>query len=108
MRSKKGGTTVRVSVVQTNSGHDKAANIAQARGLVEKAIAADHPRILALPEIWTCLGGDVETKLSQGEPLPPPRSDDRGGPAYEFLRGVARDNQIYVHGGSIGEQAEGK
>jgi deaminated glutathione amidase len=99
---------MRVSVVQMNSGHDKTANIAQARGLIEKAIAADRPRILALPEIWTCLGGDYQTKLNQGEPLLPSGSQEKGGAAYEFLRGVARDHQIYVHGGSIGERAEGK
>ncbi len=99
---------MRVTVVQMNSGHDKAANIAQARGLIENAISADHPRILALPEIWTCLGGDYQTKLDQGEALPPAGSNEKGGEAYEFLRGVARDNQIYVHGGSIGERAEGK
>jgi deaminated glutathione amidase len=99
---------VRVTVVQMNSGHDKAANIAQARGLIENAIAADHPRILALPEIWTCLGGDYQTKLDQGEALPPAGSNEKGGDAYEFLRNVARDNQIYVHGGSIGERAEAK
>lgn len=98
---------MRVTVVQMNSGHDKAANIDQARDLIEKAIAADHPRILALPEIWTCLGGDYQTKLSEGEPLPPVGSGEKGGKAYEFLRGVARDHQMYVHGGSIGERAEG-
>jgi predicted amidohydrolase len=99
---------LRVSVIQMNSGHDKSANIAQARGLIEKAIAADRPRILALPEIWTCLGGDYQTKLNQGEPLPPAGSKEKGGDAYEFLRGIAREHQMYVHGGSIGEQAEGK
>lgn len=99
---------MRVTVVQMNPGHDKTANVAQARGLIESAIAADHPRILALPEIWTCLGGDCQTKLNQGEVLPAAVSDEKGGHAYEFLRSVARDNQIYVHGGSIGERADGR
>ena len=99
---------MRVTVVQMNSGHDKATNIAQARDLVEKAIAADHPRILALPEIWTCLGGDYETKLNQGESLPPVGSQERGAEAYEFLRRIALSHQVYVHGGSIGERAKGR
>jgi len=95
---------MRVSVVQMSPGHVKAENIAQARALVEGA-AADRPGILSLPEIWTCLGGDRAAKFEQAEELPPPGSNEPGGPAYEFLRGLAREKRIYVHGGSIGERA---
>jgi deaminated glutathione amidase len=96
---------MRVSVVQMNPGHDKAANIAQAGRLIEAAVAADRPEMLGLPEIWTCLGGDRTAKFDQAEPLPPPGSNQPGGPAYEFLRAVAREQRIHVHGGSIGEKA---
>ena len=96
---------MRVSVVQMSPGHDKAANIAQASRLIEGAIALDRPDMLGLPEVWTCLGGDRAAKFSQAEPLPPPGSNEPGGPAYEFLRGVAREQRIHVHGGSIGEKA---
>jgi nitrilase len=99
---------MRVSVIQMNPGHDKAANIAQAARLIEAAVAADRPDIIALPEIWTCLGGDRETKHATAEELPRPGSNAPGGEAYEFLRGVARTHRLHVHGGSIGESAEGK
>jgi len=55
--------------------------------------------------MWTCLGGERQTKFAAAEVLPPPGSNQPGGPAYEFLRAIARDLNIHVHGGSIGELA---
>ncbi|HTU54856.1 MAG TPA: carbon-nitrogen hydrolase family protein [Acetobacteraceae bacterium] len=95
---------MRVSVVQMNPGHDKAQNIAQASRLIDGAVSSDRPDMLGLPEIWTCLGGDRAAKFDQAEPLPPPGSNEPGGAAYEFLRSVAREKRIHVHGGSIGEK----
>ena len=94
---------MRVSVVQMNPGHVKADNIAQARALIDGAVSADKPDLLALPEMWACLGGDRAAKFSQAELLPPPGSNAPGGEAYEFLRAAARAHRIHVHGGSIGE-----
>lgn len=95
---------MRVSVVQMEPGSDKAANIEQARCLIAEAVASDRPELVALPEIWTCLGGDRATKLAQAEALPPPGSHLPGGPAYEFLRDAARAHGVHLHGGSIGER----
>jgi len=99
---------MRVSVVQMNAGHDKAKNIEQARHLIEGAIAADKPDLVSLPEMWSCLGGSRTAKFNEAENLPPPGSNQPGGAAYEFLRGIARDRQIHVHGGSIAELAGDK
>jgi nitrilase len=96
---------MRVTVVQMNPGSDKAANIAQARALAEAAIAADRPDMIALPEIWTCLGGDRETKFAAAEALPAPGSNETPGEAYAFLQDLARRHRLTVHGGSIGEAA---
>lgn len=96
---------MRVSVIQMEPGHDKARNLAQAGALLDAAIDADRPDLVALPEIWTCLGGDAATKQAAAEDFPPPGGNAPGGPAYEFLRGVARERKIHVHGGSIGERA---
>ena len=49
---------MRVTAVQMSPGHDKAANLAQAARLIDAACAADRPDLIALPEMWTCLGGD--------------------------------------------------
>ena len=96
---------MRVTVVQMNPGHDKAANIAQASALIEAAVAADRPDLVSLPEMWTCLGGRREDKFAQAEMLPPKGANQPGGPAYEFLRAVAREKRMHVHGGSIAESA---
>ncbi|HEX7389528.1 MAG TPA: carbon-nitrogen hydrolase family protein [Acidiphilium sp.] len=93
----------RLSVIQMAPGTDKAANIEQAGNLIEAAIAQDRPRMIALPEIWTCLGGNRATKFAAAEALPPEGPNQTGGAAYEFLRGIARRHGIHVHGGSIGE-----
>jgi nitrilase len=99
---------MRLSVIQMNAGHDKAKNIEQARALLEGAIAADKPDLVSLPEMWSCLGGSRTQKFEEAEDLPPPGSNQPGGAAYEFLRGIARDRQIHVHGGSIAERAGDK
>ncbi len=95
---------MRVSVLQMNPSADKAANIAQATRLIDDALAADRPDLVSLPEMWTCLGGDRATKLREAEPLPPPGSNQPGGPAYEWLRRTARERGIHVHGGSLAER----
>ncbi len=98
---------MRVCVVQMNSGSVKADNIAQAQSLIEAALG-DHPDLLSLPEMWTCLGGDRETKFREAETLPPAGSGETGGEAYEFLRQVAKKARITVHGGSLAERAGDK
>ena len=99
---------MRVSVVQMNPGADKAENIAQARRLIEQAVAADRPDIVSLPEVWSCLGGARDGKFAQAEDLPAKGSNAPGGPAYEFLREAARGARIHVHGGSIQERGGDK
>ncbi len=98
---------MRVTVVQMNPGPVKADNIAQAGRLVDAAVAADRPDLITLPEMWTCLGGDRATKLAEAEALPAAGSNAPGGTAYEFLRELARTRGIHVHGGSLGEAADG-
>lgn len=95
---------MRVSVIQMNSGAEAARNIEQARGLIDAAVTADRPDIVALPEVWNSLGGSHADKMAASEVLPAVGSNTPGGPTYEFLRSVAREKQIHVHGGSIVER----
>lgn len=99
---------MRISAIQMNQGSDKAANLDQARRLIEAALAADRPDLVTLPETWTNLGGGREARNAAAEVLPPPGSGEAGGPAYEMLRGIARAAKIHVHGGSIIEQGPDK
>ena len=96
---------MRVSVIQMSPGADKAANIAAAGRLLAQAVAADRPALVALPEIWTCLGGDRDAKFAAAEVLPAPGEGAAPGSAYAFLRDFAVAENIHVHGGSIGERA---
>ena len=96
---------MRISAIQMSPGAEKKQNIAQARDLIQGALADGRPRVIAMPEMWSCLGGDRETKFREAEALPPEGSNAVGGEAYEFLAEVARGNAITVHGGSIGELA---
>jgi len=93
---------MRVTVVQMNQGSDKAANLDQARRLIEAAVAADRPSLITLPETWTNLGGGREARHAAAETLPEPGGT--GGAAYELLRGLARGHGIHVHGGSMIER----
>lgn len=90
---------MRVTVIQMNQGSDKAANLEQARRLVGAAVEADRPDLVTLPETWTNLGGGRDARRAAAEVLP--RPGERGGPAYEMLRELAREHRIHVHGGSI-------
>jgi nitrilase len=92
---------MRVAVIQMSPGAEKEQNIAQARGLVEALVAGQKVDLVVLPEMWTCLGGTRAQKFAAGEVLPSP--GEGGGPAYEFLRGLAMSFNVHVHGGSIGE-----
>lgn len=94
---------MRVSVIQMSPKADKDENIAQARALIEAALAAEAAQLVALPEIWTCLGGNRATKFAAAEVLPEQNAGGAGGPAYEFLRQTALRHKIHLHGGSIGE-----
>jgi len=94
---------MRVSVIQMSPLADKYENVTQARALMEGVMASDKPELIALPEIWTCLGGDRAGKFAAAETLPPFGAGETGGMAYEFLRQFAIAHNIHVHGGSIGE-----
>jgi nitrilase len=97
---------MRAIAVQLEPGACKADNI----GMVHTRIVAcnthgDAPVLVSLPEMWSCLGADRATKLSQSETLPPPGGAGEPGSAYAFLSRTACEFGIFLHGGSIGERA---
>lgn len=88
---------MRLTVIQTSSGPDKAANLAHIRELVDAAVAADRPDMVALPETWAFLGGEEAARRAAAEPIP-------GGVAGELLASLARRHRVFVHGGSFMER----
>lgn len=87
---------LRVAAVQMNSGDDKAANVAQAEALIERA-AQSGAQIIALPELWTYLG-PTEGNIPNAEPIP--------GPTIERLAALARRHRVTLHCGSMLERAD--
>ncbi len=91
---------MKVSLIQMNSISDKAANIAAARALIERAVAEEAPDWILLPEQFDWAGGVKGEKARHAETLP-------GGPAYSMAQEMARKHGVFVHAGSIMERIEG-
>jgi nitrilase len=92
---------MKVALVQMNSGADKAANIAQACALIERAVAEEKPDWVCLPEVFDFMGGSIEQKRAAAETIP-------DGPACVMLRELAKRHAIFIHAGSILEKIEGE
>lgn len=91
---------MKISAIQTNSMNDKVRNIAQAKTLIEQAVAADRPDVVVLPEVWNFRGGATAAKIASADEIP-------GGAAYEALQSIARTHKVWVHGGSMVEKIPG-
>ncbi|HEY7346931.1 MAG TPA: carbon-nitrogen hydrolase family protein [Ktedonobacterales bacterium] len=87
---------LRVAAVQMNSGDDKAANLAQAEALIERA-AQSGAQVIALPELWTYLG-PTEGNIPNAEPIP--------GPTTDRLAALARRHRVTLHCGSMLERPD--
>jgi nitrilase len=92
---------MKISLIQMNSVSDKAANIAAAVRLVERACVEDKPDWVGLPECFDFLGGGRADKMAAAESLP-------GGPAYGAIQALAKRHGIFIHAGSILEKVEGE
>ncbi|HLH12745.1 MAG TPA: carbon-nitrogen hydrolase family protein [Methylovirgula sp.] len=92
---------MKISLVQMNSRQAKAANIAAAVELVERAVAEERPDWVCLPECFDFLGGTRAEKLAAAEVL-------GEGPAYGAMEGLARRHRIFIHAGSILEKIPGE
>src|ERR1700689_4254052 len=91
---------MKVSLIQMNSINDKAANIAAARALIERAVAEESPDWVLLPEQFDWAGGAKGDKARNSETLP-------GGPAYAMAQELAAKHRIFLHAGSFMERIEG-
>ncbi|MCW2283314.1 nitrilase [Rhodoblastus acidophilus] len=88
---------MKVALIQMNSVADKAANVAQARALIDEACALEKPDWVGLPEVFDFLGGTREEKFAAAEKL-------REGPAYALAAELAARHGVFVHAGSILER----
>ena len=91
---------MKISLIQMNSVSDKAANIAAARALIERAVGEEGPDWALLPEQFDWAGGAPGQKHANAEDLP-------GGPAYRMAQELAQKHRIFIHAGSIMERIPG-
>ncbi|KEY66088.1 hypothetical protein S7711_09207 [Stachybotrys chartarum IBT 7711] len=93
---------VKLACIQLASGSDKAANLAHAADKVAEA-ARGGSKVVVLPECFNSPYGCnffpdyAETLL----PSPPPRDQS---PSFHALSAMAKDNAVYLVGGSIPER----
>ncbi len=92
---------MKISLIQMNSRQAKAANIAAATDLIERAVAEEQPDWVCLPECFDFLGGTRAEKREAAEIL-------GEGPAYRAMQDLARKHGIFVHAGSILERIAGQ
>ncbi len=88
---------MKACLIQMNSTGDKPANLAQARALVNEAVALERPDWIGLPEVFDFLGGSRAEKFAAAEIL-------RQGPAYELCARLAAKHGVFVHAGSFLER----
>ena len=85
--------TMRVAAVQTVSGGDVAANLAQAEPLIGRA-AAEGARLVVLPEYFGIFGARATDKLAV-------REAEGTGPQQAFLSRLAKAHGIWLVGGTV-------
>jgi deaminated glutathione amidase len=84
---------MKVAALQMTSGPDVAANLEQARALLEDA-AARGARLAALPENFSFMGLKDADKRAVAEA-------DGSGPAQDFLAASARRLRLWIVGGTV-------
>jgi predicted amidohydrolase len=89
---------VRVAAVQLNSTADLPANLASADRLT-RAAAADGARLIVLPEKWTAIGTDEQSRAA---------AQTLDGPAIAWARATARELGVDLVAGSILERVPGQ
>ena len=83
----------RIAGVQMASGPNVAANLNEAKRLVEMAVERGAT-LVALPEYFAIMGMKEQDKVRQ-------REEEGKGPIQEFLAGTARKHRIWLVGGSV-------
>ncbi|KAL2140340.1 hypothetical protein VTI28DRAFT_3953 [Corynascus sepedonium] len=96
---------VKLACVQLATGPDKAANLARAAAKVREA-AATGAKIVVLPECFNSPYGCDHFPSYAERLLPSPPSPEQS-PSFHALAAMARDNGVYLIGGSIPELAVG-
>ena len=88
----------KIALCQMATFMDKDDNKAKAKKLVEKA-AGNGAQVIVLPEMWNTPYSNNYFR---------PFAEPQDGPTVRFLSNLAKENDIYLIGGSISELDDGK
>jgi predicted amidohydrolase len=89
---------LKVAAVQLNSGADPAANLAVADRLT-RAAARDGASLIVLPEKWTAIGTDEDSRAA---------AETIDGPSISWARSTAHDLGVELIAGSFLERVQGQ
>jgi predicted amidohydrolase len=91
------GIKYTLALCQFSSSEDRDESFEKASRFVGKAARAGA-RVVAMPEMWNCpYGNEYFPKYAESE----------GGRSFAFMSELARENNVYLVGGSIPESADG-
>ena len=84
---------VKIAAIQMASGPQVAANLSEAKRLVESAVKLGA-KLVVLPEYFTIMGLKDTDKVAV-------REQDGSGPIQDFLSTTAKKNKIWIIGGTV-------
>jgi deaminated glutathione amidase len=90
---------MKISVIQMAFTNNLVDNLASAKALMTHAMAEDRPDWILLPEHFPGAGATLADRIASAEEF-------GSGPAYSLCCKFARENQVFVHAGSIYERAD--
>jgi predicted amidohydrolase len=89
---------MKVAIIQLNSTDNKSKNLAIVEALIREVCQQEKPKMIALPEMFNFMGGDLVSKKKAAE-------DIEKGESVSLLKKLASQYGIYLHGGSLCEKA---
>lgn len=88
---------MKVVLIQLNSKENKKSNLSDTEQWITKAYHTFQPDLIALPEMFTLMGGDITLKKMAAE------TTSLKSETISLLQQLAIQFNVYIHGGSICE-----
>lgn len=91
---------MKVVAIQINAGSNKTENLHKITNLITEACKSVNPNLIALPEMFTFMGGSLKQKMLAAENI------EMGGEALTVLKELAKKFKVLIHAGSLCEKKE--
>jgi deaminated glutathione amidase len=95
---------MKVTIIQLNSKNNKAENLWQVEQFITQACEQAQPDLIALPEMFSFMGGSLDQKKNAAEIIDDSSSKND---AILLLKDLANQFKVFIHGGSLCEFFEG-